>query len=424
VEPRRVWFAQAIRAVACLTVILAHYSQLFVTAPEVVARLALFPPVVNLPQPAYLRLYELLESCCLSVSHFAVALFFLVSGFVIPFSLQRDSLGGFFVRRFFRIYPGLWVVQLVLLAVLACQARLHHLAFPYRPAVVAGNALLVNSYLGHPFIEGVCWTLLMEELFYVVCALCAWQGVLDRPATVVLAGLGLAGVALATSFVVPSPTMPRWQPGLHWLGVNATFVVFIFVGVVLHYLYGGAWRLRQGLPLIVGLLGLYALGCFHGALRHTGGSATFFVSALAALGLFVPLLVLNRRLPYSRWLDRLAEISYPLYLVHATLGYIVIRAVYLGTGSLYLGFATAFVGAVALAALVHRFVERPGIALGKRLAARLRRPPPAPVVRRRYLGRDERAALLAGRHGRIEYHGGKTTLPDPPGYVHASSHRP
>jgi peptidoglycan/LPS O-acetylase OafA/YrhL len=83
----------------------------------------------------------------------------------------------------------------------------------------------------------------------------------------------------------------------------------------------------------------------------------------------VTLLLLNHRLPHGRWLDRLAEISYPLYLVHATLGYIVIRAVYLGTGSLYLGIAIAFTVVLALAALLHRYVERPGNEIGRRLAS-------------------------------------------------------
>jgi peptidoglycan/LPS O-acetylase OafA/YrhL len=370
---RRIWFAQAIRGIACLIVVFSHYTKLFVSAPKVVAAIGLFPPMADLPQPNYLHIYEFLEAHHLSTATFGVGLFFLVSGFVIPFSLQRSNLGGFFVRRFFRLYPTLWVVQVALLALLAWQASRHSLPFPFRPRVVAANALLVNSYLGYPFIEAVCWTLLMEELFYAICAVCAWRRVLDKPSITLLVALGLAGVALAFSFVKPSPTMPRWGPALHWLGVNATFVIFIFVGVVLHHLHQRNWRLHIGLPLILALLALLALACFQGAVRHTGGAAQFLVSLLAALVVFVPLLVLERRLPYSRWLDRLAEISYPLYLVHATLGYILIRSVYLTTGSLYLGFAVAGTVAVVLAGLLHRLVERPSIEVGKRLAARLAR---------------------------------------------------
>ena len=106
--------------------------------------------------------------------------------------LERNGLGGFFTRRFFRLYPTLWAVQLIILAVLALHASHYHLPYPHGPAGVVSNALLVHAYVGLPAIEGVCWTLLIEELFYAICAVCAWRRVLDKPATIMLVGLGLA----------------------------------------------------------------------------------------------------------------------------------------------------------------------------------------------------------------------------------------
>jgi peptidoglycan/LPS O-acetylase OafA/YrhL len=367
----RLWFAQALRALACLLVVAEHYSAAFLVVHEGVARLALFPPLTGLPFPSYLRIVGWLFNHHVLPSTFGVALFFLVSGFVIPFSLQRNSLGGFFIRRFFRLYPTLWMVQILLLIVLARQAHRYHLDFPHTPGTVASNALLLSSYLGHSLIEAVCWTLLVEELFYAICAVCAWRRVLHRPSTVLVIAVMLTGLALACPGIPPAADAPLWRTALYWLGRNATFVVFIFVGVVLHYLYRRTWRLRLGLPLILILLGLFALCCWRGSVGQAGLGALYLVSALVALVVFAVLLVVNRWLPYSRWLDRLAEISYPLYLVHATLGYIAIRTVYLRTGSHYLGIAGAFVVAVVLAALLHRFVERPGNDLGRRLVARL-----------------------------------------------------
>ena len=367
--PRRIWFAHALRALACLVVVAEHYSAAFIVVQEGIARGALFPPLTGLPFPDYLHFIGFFfTNCHVLPSTIGVALFFLVSGFVIPFSLEQNNLRGFFVRRFFRLYPLLWVVLLFDLALLAFQAHRYHLAFPHTPAIIGSNALLINSYLGHPFIETVCWTLLVEELFYAICALCAWRRVLDKPITVVLIALGLTGLALASASIALSPALPIWQTTLHYLGRNSTFVVFIFVGVVLHYLHRGVWRLRVGLPLILALLGLYALCCYRGPVGQGGLHVLNFMSGVVGLAIFAPLLLANRWLPYSRLVDRLAEISYPLYLVHATLGYIIIRSVYLWSGSLYLGFAVAFAVAVTLAALLHRFVERPGNNLGRRLA--------------------------------------------------------
>jgi peptidoglycan/LPS O-acetylase OafA/YrhL len=224
--------------------------------------------------------------------------------------------------------------------------------------------------------------LLVEELFYALCAVCAWRRVLDRPATVLLVALGAAGASVALSFARLVVGMPRWHYAAYFLGLNAAFVVFIFIGVVLHHLYRGAWRVRLGLPLVLALLGLFALCCRHGVLRHAGGEGWLW-TGLAAAGAFAALLGAGRWLPYSRWVDRLAEVSYPLYLTHATLGYVVIRAVYLAGGGLYLGFAAALAAALALAALLHRWVEAPAIDLGRRLAARLAPPAEAPAARPR-----------------------------------------
>jgi peptidoglycan/LPS O-acetylase OafA/YrhL len=378
----RIWFAQALRALACLLVVFAHYGHLFVLAPDTVGRLCLCSPLTGLPRPAFLRVFAVCDAWHFSPANFGVALFFLVSGFVIPFSLRRNTLGGFFVRRFFRLYPTLWLVQLLILAVLAYNARRYGLIFPFGKRVIASNAFLVSQYLGLPIIEAVTWTLLVEELFYALCALCAWRGVLDRAAIILLVASAAAGASVAFSFTRLVIGMPRWHYPLYFLGLNASFVVFIFLGVVLHHLYRGTWRLRLGLPTILALFGLYFLCCRHGILRHVGGVGWAW-TGLEALVLFGGLLAVNRWLPYVRWVDRLADVSYPLYLAHGTLGYVVIRAVYLASGNLYLGFAAAFAAALTLSALLHRFVERPGNDLGRRLASRLWSPAPARAARPR-----------------------------------------
>jgi peptidoglycan/LPS O-acetylase OafA/YrhL len=358
--------------VACLTVVVTHYAADFISNHEIIARQCLFPPLTHLPPLPCQKLLGWLVALGVWPSIVGVSLFFLVSGFVIPFSLQRNSLSGFFVRRFFRIYPTLWAVLLLLLTVLAFQAYRHEIVFPYSPAMIGSNALLIQGYVGHPFIEGVCWTLLVEELFYALCAVCAWQRVLDRPATVLVVALGLVGLVFACSFGL-THVGPGWQSCLYWLSKNATCAVFIFVGVVLHHVYRGVWGWRLGVPLILALVWLYALGCFRGTLGHGPEGPVLFWSALAALALFVPLLLLDRWLPYWRGLNQLAEISYPLYLAHATVGFLVIRAVYLATSRMSLAIGCAFAVVLVLAALLHRFVERPGMDLGKRLAARLAR---------------------------------------------------
>ena len=104
----RVWFAQAIRAVACLMVVWAHLGESFFIAPRTIAQLALIRPVAPGTPPWFGTTRALLDPG-VDWGYLGVALFLLTSGFVIPFSLRRRSLRGFMVRRVFRIYPVYWL---------------------------------------------------------------------------------------------------------------------------------------------------------------------------------------------------------------------------------------------------------------------------------------------------------------------------
>ncbi len=324
---------------------------------------------------------------------FAVCLLFLVSGFVIPYSLRAGSVRQFAVRRFLRVYPTLWVGLAVVFVALWFQARASGLPNPYTNAwSVATNVLLVNPYVGERYIETVCWTLAVEELFYVVCAILAGRSLLARPAAVLVAAAVPAALSVVWN-VIPDDIRRRAaeevatrlgaDPGdgriiwtfVHSLAFHGTFVVYIFVGVVLHHVYVGAWRPRVGVPTAFTLLALFGVCCRYGLATPAGSYPGYFYDSLNSLVVFVLAMLANRRLPYSRVVDWLADRSYPIYLLHATLGYITIRAVYVATGQLYLGMAVAFLGTLGLATVFHAGVENPSIRLGRWLT---RRPPTQP----------------------------------------------
>lgn len=89
-----------------------------------------------------------------------------------------------------------------------------------------------------------------------------------------------------------------------------------------------------------------------------------------ALALFGALFLLRERVRETRALDALAAISFPMYLVHALVGWSLLRLLMLAGGLGYAAALAVTVAAVlALATLLHAVVERPSLALGKRLAA-------------------------------------------------------
>ncbi len=358
----RVWFAQAVRGPACLLVIAAHFGQLFLTDQPTVGAVALFPPLAGLPRPPWARATELLTDHSISLGHIGVFLFFLVSGFVIPFSLRDGRLGRFLVRRFFRLYPTLWACLGITVLTLVAHLRSLGYVLPYDTRAVAANALLVSPYAGARWIEPVFWTLAVEELFYVVAALVAWRRRLDDGR--VIAGLAAGLTALA---LVAGPAQ-RPSSVLFWLAFNGTFLLFILVGLVFHQVFQGRWPPGRGLAGGTGLLVAFTVAMLRGPVSPS--ARVYLTSSAIALVAFGGLYLGRRRLPYWRPLDMLSNVSYPLYLVHAVAGYVVMRVVFVRTGNYYAAATVAVVGAVAVACAVHGLVERPSIAVGRRLARR------------------------------------------------------
>jgi peptidoglycan/LPS O-acetylase OafA/YrhL len=267
-----------------------------------------------------------------------VEVFFVISGFVIPYALWRAryslaSYGRFVAKRLVRLDPP-YVASIVLCVFLGLlSAHVHKLHGP--PFQVDPTALLLhlgylNAFTGRGWLNPVYWTLAIEFQYYL--------------------GMGLLFVLLAN---------PRWETRLAlfaMLGLlafvapspNLVFrYLFVFMlGMATFQHRAGLLRLRGYLPL----LGLLTLGC-----TLTLGPMVAAVSLLTALAIaFV-------RVDF-RVLGFLGAISYSLYLVHVPVGGRAMDLLLPHThntveklGALALSLALSLATAYAL----YRLVERP-----------------------------------------------------------------
>jgi len=89
--------------------------------------------------------------------------------------------------------------------------------------------------------------------------------------------------------------------------------------------------------------------------------------------------LLRAKIRLTPVLKFLADISYPLYIVHPLVGYALMRVMIAWNAPYPLALATALVVVVLLAWLIHVAVEAPAMALGKTWARRIskRRAQPA-----------------------------------------------
>lgn len=297
-----------------------------------------------------------------SVFHFGqagVVAFFLVSGFIIPFSLERSSsLTSFFIHRIFRIYPLYLVVLIVnLLLVYSGIDQMEGEVNPFR--ILATHVYFVQEYLAGNWSVNLVvgsWTLLIEAIWYLAAAV-LFRFRLSHQTILNLAIVGFLILALASVFLHIRLPLGRMGMLLHCV-------------MGLHFyrrsqnLISSKTFLSYALALgFVQLVGLWvAYGYFSSDHFTVGCIMTSWAGAYALFLLFYHW----RPTGKTKWdsvLSYLGSISYSLYLIHFTC--IILMDFVLG--KTVTGFAATLLLTVLISHFSYRLIEKPGIALGKRI---------------------------------------------------------
>jgi len=361
----RLHFANQLRALAALSVMVSHLIGVFWLAQDFLALTTLAPAQGGaLPAVVAVANVEWFQA-----GPFGVGLFFLISGLVVPISLEKHTATSFLAARLLRIYPtymaGLAVQLLVLLAASHVWGR----PIPYDWKTILANAFLVQDLIGRPSVDLVNWTLTIELRFYVAMAVLAPWVRRGRLAAVFGPAMVACAIALAISQGVIGTFTLDYTRLTYTVSSELPFLVLMLIGVLFNYHVRG----RLGTPgLVLGVATLAALMAFAWWFSVLRGQFTHVLNNDAyALALFTGLYAVRRRVSANRVLDALAAISYPLYLVHATVGLLVMKALMLLADVGYLlALGAAVLVAGAIASLLHVAIELPSIGWGRRLAIR------------------------------------------------------
>ena len=304
-----------------------------------------------------------------------VGLFFLISGVLIPMALKRQRPKGFLIGRVFRIYP-VWIASLAIAAVwFFGYAALTDASPPaYSVTDWVRNAGLVTEFPSLRLtINPVAWTLLIEWKFYLLCAGLAALGLLHRPAAILgtVAALTVAGIG-GHRYLLANPYTGEFIQTLAAIARDAPpFLCLTFIGACLYHLLDDQWSARTCALAVAALTVLMVVSFRYGTPDWDAGWVR--IRSFAAAGIvFAVFYVLRDRIPYSRFLNWIAEISYPMYAVHYLVGVGVMFSVYALLPIPVVAQVASVAVTLVLSTALHRWVERPANAVGKRLAPSLR----------------------------------------------------
>ena len=283
-----------------------------------------------------------------------VTLFFVLSGYLITSLLvaERDRLGridlrAFYVRRALRLLPALYTVTIVVLVGYALGLWAN---VPATASGIVGMLAYVGNWTAAAgFSSGVLghtWSLAVEEQFYILWPLALILGLRYADRRIV------AVVALAVAVAV----LP-WR--LHVATTTAGYRTFLGTDTNADSLLLGCAIaiLQPRLSKLTGLAGIVGLLVVSELWRSSADTVPMFslgavTSALAVAA--CPTLLAWRPLVY------LGRISYGLYLWHHLL---------IWSG---IPWPVVLLGAMAIASVSYRYVERPFLRLKDRSFGRIR----------------------------------------------------
>jgi peptidoglycan/LPS O-acetylase OafA/YrhL len=284
---------------------------------------------------------------------YGVDLFFLISGFVILMSASGGSLKHFVVSRIVRLYPAFWACCTLTFLILVAFGPQQHpptfIQYLSNMTMLCGFGFM-QKLAAVSQIDGSYWSLIIEIRFYALVALLLLLRQIHR-AELFLTGWLLTIIVFELARidhlreVLIVDYAAYFIAGAMFFQIRSQGLSFLRVGVIL-----GSWALS-----------LYEAWISLPRFEATVGTPMnrYIVLSLITLFFLVMSMVAQKR---TTWVGRqnwmlLGALTYPLYLVHQSIGYLIFNHFYPGSNPHLLLWGTVSL-MIAIAYLINVHVER------------------------------------------------------------------
>jgi len=272
---------------------------------------------------------------------YGVNLFFIISGFVICWTLSKTVRPLDFIwSRFSRLYPVYWCCLIITFITVL------FFGLPGREVSLIDfilNFSMLQQHIGFKHVDGVYWTLTLELSFYFWMLLLFTFKQMDNLEYYFIFWVVIAKLLILSESYVG----PIWQ-------IKRLFIVeyieFFAVGICYYKINNKIHTVKTYLLFIICTLVVFFF--------YEISTALIFLSFYL---IFYLLITGNLKFLAVKPLIFLGSISYSLYLLHQNIGYIIINTFYKNDWSSWLGILLSIIFSILLATLLTKFIETPSL---------------------------------------------------------------
>jgi peptidoglycan/LPS O-acetylase OafA/YrhL len=280
--------------------------------------------------------------------YLGVDLFFMISGFVILMTASDGSLKKFVISRLVRLYPAFWVCcTITFLATLAIGASEYSATF----GQYLVNMTMLSGFMNVESIDSVYWSLFIELKFYAFIAIVLLAGRIQQ-----VEWLFIVWLIITIALVI----YPIWPLRFFLLeGYSANFIA----GAAFFFIWStGITRARYLMVAAAWCCAVYqSTSEVHEFEARIRNDLNPYIIAAIVSGFFAVMASIAFKqtgaIARANWVW-FGVLTYPLYLIHQSLGFMLYNALYDELNPRVL-FWELVIGMILLAYLIHILVEKP-----------------------------------------------------------------
>lgn len=267
-----------------------------------------------------------------SYGQYGIYIFFVISGFIIPLSMDKAGYKlrfyfKFLAKRAVRLHPPYLAALTITLVMLAVADKFKHVAFPETFTTILESCFYCHITDNNP----VFWTLKVEAEFYIFMGL-YFVLMNNWPRLTLLITIPVV-LVLSQTHVIDYVSL-------------FSFLPFFFIGTLAYIIY------NKSLPFYFAIACLAAIVLF---------AFIRFELPAAIAGLFTVLAILFYKGKGNAVFDQLGEMSYSIYLIHFPIGVKLINLIYHHINPRYdiVLFISVLMVILGVCALFWKWIEMP-----------------------------------------------------------------